>query len=339
MEGLRREWGLRLPQMLNKQVVSIYFGGGTPALLGAERIGEILAWCAPLCGDDIEITLEANPEFIDRELMSAYRAVGINRVSIGVQSLDDTLLKRLTREHDAQSACNAVETTVSAGINNISIDLMYDVPGQTVSSWQETLDRAVQLPITHLSLYNLTIEPHTGFFKKKGDIEKELPDETASLEMYRSAVATLNGAGLQQYEISAFAKERYQSRHNVGYWTARPFLGFGPSAFSYWSGARFRNIANLNRYSNLLLDGATPIDFDEKLDDEARRRELLAINIRLLEGVDIKEFQARHGPLGSEIIAILERLISEGFVKEREETFSLTEKGILFYDSVATELI
>lgn len=342
MEGLRTEWQLRLPLLHDKEVVSVYFGGGTPFLLGPEKVGEILSWIAPLFSKEEipEITLEANPEFIDKASIEAFASIGINRVSMGVQSFDDVLLQRLTRDHDAKSASAAVLATAQAGITNISIDLMYDIPGQTVESWQRTLEQAAALPITHLSLYNLTIEPHTSFFKHKNRLEADLPDEEASAQMYKNAVSTLAQHGLDQYEISAFARDDKQSRHNVGYWIARPFLGFGPSAFSYWEGARFRNIANLNRYCALLRDKELPIDFDEQLDDAARRRELLAVNIRLKSGVDLDAFERRHGSLEQEVKSALKELLEQGLVEEGPiNAYRLTEKGILFYDTVAVALI
>jgi len=171
MEGLLLEWQRQLPLLQNKNIVSIYFGGGTPSLLGPERVATILEWIQETCPFSLqhtEITLEANPENVTLPLMQAYAAAGINRISLGIQTLSDSLLATLTRQHNAQRAIDAVWLTSQAGVKNISIDLMYDLPGQDLSSWEKTLSEAIKLPITHLSLYNLTLEPHTVFFKKKG---------------------------------------------------------------------------------------------------------------------------------------------------------------------------
>jgi oxygen-independent coproporphyrinogen-3 oxidase len=216
---------------------------------------------------------------------------------------------------------------------------MYDLPEQTLMHWQQTLSAIRELPITHLSLYNLTIEPHTLFFKKKTLLAKLLPDEETSLKMYEKAVHALAQQGLQRYEISAFAKPGYESQHNTGYWTARPFLGFGPSAFSYWGGKRFRNVAHLNRYCQALKKGESPIDFEEKLDDIASRRELLVIRLRLCEGVDLTRFQQNHGALDSETHKTLADLILQGLIRKAQDHLFLTPRGILFYDTVASELI
>jgi putative oxygen-independent coproporphyrinogen III oxidase len=336
MVGFQREWRHWFPYLQDKTIRSVYFGGGTPSLLGPERIAEILSWI----GSPIEeVTLEANPEQVTPALMAAYREAGINRVSLGLQTLDDQLLARLSRTHTAKQAIEAVEAVVTSGIANLSVDLMYDIPYQTLSSWQQTLERLAPLPISHLSLYNLTFEPHTPFYKRRSRLQPAVPDPDASLQMYLSAVEKLQEMGLEQYEISAFAKKGFQSRHNVGYWTARPFLGFGPSAFSYWEGRRFRNVAHLQRYSKALEAGHSPIDFTEALEDGARRRELLAIQLRLVEGVNLPLFEERHGPLDEEVKATLLHLQELGLLEWQDDLITLLPKGRLFYDTVAVELI
>lgn len=265
LEGFKREWEWWLPILKEKTIATVYFGGGTPFLFGPERLATVMNYMTrdvPFSTANPEITLEANPENITLAEMTAYKSAGINRVSIGIQSLDSDLLQSLGRLHLGSTALKAVHTTSKAGIENISVDLMYDLPKQTLAHWKATLEGVVRLPITHLSLYNLTIEPHTVFFKKKDILRKELPDEQTSLAMYEEAIRVLEQHGLMQYEISAFAKPGYPSKHNLGYWTGRPFLGFGPSAFSFWEGRRFRNIANLNRYCELLKNGLSPVDFN-----------------------------------------------------------------------------
>ena len=341
MEGFEVEWQLRRPFLAGKRIVSIYFGGGTPSLLGPDRIKTILGWIHRDCvlDPDAEMTLEANPENVTLPLMQAYAEAGINRVSIGIQTLDNRLLQTLTRSHNAQKGIQAVCQTVDAGIRNVSIDLMYDLPGQDLSAWQNTLAQAVDLPITHLSLYNLTLEPHTVFFKKQDILRKQIPDEETSLRMYEMAVDMLEKGGLSQYEISAFARDKKMSVHNVGYWTARPFLGFGPSAYSYWNGKRFRNVCNLSKYCKALTAGDSPVDFEEELDPSAKRRELFVVQIRLREGVDLNDFQKKHGSLEKEDFRILDELKAQGLVSLSSNQIRLTRRGILFYDTVASELI
>lgn len=342
IESLKLDIDRWAPQFTGKRLESIYFGGGTPSLLDPMEIRGLLEHVNRYLIVDtheIEITLEANPETVTLERLRAFAAAGINRISIGVQSLDDTLLQKLGRTHGSQTSIEAVHITAKAGISNISIDLMYDIPCQTLASWKQTLQGIVLLPITHLSLYNLTIEPHTVFFKYQEKLRKELPDADSSTAMYQLAQESLERAGLAQYEISAFAQPGAFSRHNTGYWTGRPFLGFGPSAFSYWEGKRFRAVANLNRYSEALKLSQSPTDFSEELPPEAQRRELLAIALRLKEGVAIEAFERRHGKLDAETKETLQRLCKEGLLIWQNHSLCMTERGMLFYDTIATEII
>ena len=342
MQALEKEWLLRLPQLFENEIISIYFGGGTPSLLGAPYIHQILQWIQRDVSFDknsVEITLEANPENITVQLMREYAHAGINRISIGIQTLSEPLLIKLERQHSAQKAIDAVLNTSEAGIENITVDLMYDLPHQTLDIWKETLTRVCQLPIKHLSLYNLIIEPHTAFFKERDYLQKILPDPDTSLRMYEMAQTILAERQLNQYEISAFACEGFQSKHNSGYWTARPFLGLGPSAFSYWEGSRFRNVAHLNRYAQQLNAGILPVDFEEKLDPQASLKELLTIRIRMMDGVDLNAFQNSYGRLDADTLGSLDKLKEEGYIDQMSNIIQLTKQGILFYDTVATELI
>lgn len=341
MEGLELEWGRWVPHLKNQKIRSIYFGGGTPTLLGPDRIQTVLSWVKNLGNElkELEITIEANPEEITHNLMNSYAKAGINRASVGIQSLDDKLLRRLSRQHSAEKAIQAVWAIQEAGIENISIDLMYDLPLQTIENWKETLHQVKKLPITHLSLYNLTIEPHTVFFKKQEKLKKLLPNEELSLQMYEMALDKLREVNLEQYEISAFCKNGAYSKHNVGYWIGRPFLGLGPSAFSFWDRKRFRNVANLNKYCQELSEGNSPIDFEEKLAANASLRELLAIHLRLSEGVNLHDFEQRHGRVDLELQGTLNTLEKQSLLYRNNECLFLTPKGVLFYDTVASEII
>jgi oxygen-independent coproporphyrinogen-3 oxidase len=325
-EGLRLEWERQKPLTIGKKIVSIYFGGGTPTLFGAQALGEVLSWIGPV---EAEITVEGNPEDGSPELFAALKAVGVNRISLGVQSLDDRSLQVLERTHSAQKAKQSIQFACDAGLENISIDLMYDLPDQTESSWCYTLDQLKELPIQHLSLYNLTIEPHTSFSKRK----LNLPKAEESLKFLYRAMETLDHLGFDRYEISAFAKPGKESRHNLGYWTFRPFLGLGPSAFSYWNGERFQNIANLQKYLKSLQAGLSPVDFRETLPYPQNFKERLAVGLRLKEGFLLPS------ELPNETTLALQTLIKDNFITQSHYRVQLTERGKLFYDTVASELI
>jgi oxygen-independent coproporphyrinogen-3 oxidase len=308
------------------EIASIYFGGGTPSLM---HPGFFSSFLEKIPHTGAEVTLEVNPETVSLEKMGQFYQAGINRVSLGVQSLVDDELKTLSRDHGANRAKEAIFCCKEAGFNNITIDLMYDTPGQTLDSWAETLQQVQTLPITHLSLYNLTFEPNTVFYKKRGLLKKTLPDETSSVTMYTMAQKTLSEMGLKQYEISAFARDNLQSVHNTGYWTARPFLGLGPSAFSFWDGERFQNFCSISKWFEAVKEKEAPIGFSEKLEPTAAAREQFVIALRLLEGVKAPD------ALNTEV----EQLITQGFLTKEHERVKLTQKGILFYDTVASILI
>lgn len=341
LEGIRAEWNKIKFQFQKLNCVSIYFGGGTPSLLTISELEKILSMIRQdiSLDKDIEITIEANPEKIEASQVQEWARLGINRVSIGVQSFDPINLKHLSRQHDESQAAKAVYTCVENGIDNVSIDLMYDLPSQTLSQWEHTLRVATSLPITHLSLYNLTIEPHTVFHKYRNTILPKIPADSVSTSMYMMACQVLEEHSLHQYEISAFAKSNLFSRHNTGYWKARQFWGMGPSAFSYWNGSRFKNIANLHRYRQQLLVGGDCVDFRETLNLQDRIKELLAVQIRLVEGIDLTAFQQNHGKLGQETFQAISSLEQQALVVFEQDRLHLTPRGRLFYDTVAIELI
>jgi oxygen-independent coproporphyrinogen-3 oxidase len=237
LEGLIAEWRLLKPA---GKIATIYFGGGTPSLFGPERVEALLK---EIGGDPVEVTLEVNPEKATVDLMRDYLNSGINRISLGVQSFDDPLLQKIGRTHDSGKALHAIEAIALAGFGNVTIDLMYDLPGQSLKAWEETLTIAASLPITHISLYNLQIEPKTLFFKTK----PKQPSQEESLAMYEMAFEILTANGFYQYEISAFAKPNFEANHNSRYIRSEPFFGLGPSAFSDFEGERRQNGCHLGR--------------------------------------------------------------------------------------------
>lgn len=332
--GLSLEWERQLPHLYGKEIVSIYFGGGTPTLFAPDGIQTILTKIRKsdlLIDPDCEITIEANPEEGSLQFFEALVNLGINRLSLGVQSLDDRSLQTLERVHTAKKAKSTIEAAAKSGFKNISIDLMYDLPSQTESSWVYSLNQLENLPIQHLSLYNLTIEPHTSFYKIRDTLS--FPTQETCLRLLETAVEKIEKTGLFRYEISAFARPGFESKHNLGYWTGRPFLGFGPSAFSFWEGVRFRNIANLQRYTRSLLNKEDPVDLREKLDYPENMKELIAVQLRLLDGVEISPSAPE------EIHQSINCLIEQNLLTINGSKVRLSKKGLLFHDTVASELI
>lgn len=342
LECFITSWQKHKHLLQDKKLVSIYLGGGTPSLFGPKRVGLLLEKIFKFISipDEIEITLEVNPENARFELMQAYAQAGINRVSLGVQSFDDEMLKTLGRGHSASQSKEAILDAKRAGFDNITIDLMYELPYQKVENWKRELSLLHTLPITHLSLYNLTFEEGTAFFAKRKALLPHVPSQEQGVLLIDEAVNIFTQAGFNRYEISAFCKGGYSSYHNLGYWIGRPFLGFGPSAFSYWEKRRYRNVSNLKKYSDAILHAkGEEIDFEEKLLDEESQKELMAIHLRLLEGVKVDIFEEKNGALSSSLKANIEKLIKEGFLHKEKERLKLTTHGLLFYDTVASELL
>jgi len=328
MDGLRREWILRKGQIKDWDIVSIYFGGGTPSLLHPKYFEEILSWMPTA---QPEITLELNPETATLQKLKQFKSLGINRLSIGVQSLHIPTLQLLGRTHDAEKAIETIHYARDAGFDNITIDLMYDIPDQDEESWNATIQKACELPINHLSLYNLTIEPHTAFYKHRERLEKMRPSEDSSTRMLHQAIKTFEEAGLKRYEISAFSRPGKESLHNIGYWQGREFMGYGPSAFSFVDGARFSNVAHLKKYCDALARGEDPMDFHEKLPFPRNLRESIAVRLRVLEGFNVSATE--------EIWSDLRRLEEDSLLSINGDHVALTNRGADLYDLVASELV
>jgi oxygen-independent coproporphyrinogen-3 oxidase len=355
-----------------KRIVSIYFGGGTPSLLEADEIKRLLdslfdalSKLQVTIDPHIEITLEVNPEDLasgsDHLTLGPYAQpneqkrikfnlllqAGINRLSFGIQSLQDKELQLLSREHSSSAAIEAIHRAAEIGFCNISIDLIYDLPDQTLSSWIASLHHTSSLPITHLSLYNLAIEPHTSFYKRRHELALRMPKGEESHQMYMAAVEILASIGLLQYEISAFAKPGFHSRHNSGYWLGRNYIGFGPSASSLWNNRRYRNYSNLHRYRQLITLGMSGEDEVDLLDPVLLAHEQLILRLRLKQGVNLQEHRARYPELSTEVTKILEIFQARGFIEQLNQdshqglnsTYRLTYEGMRYFDHIAVELL
>lgn len=277
---LCRELAARAPE--HAVVSTVYFGGGTPSLLGAARLNRILdavRSCYTL-EPDAEITCEANPDSMTEDFLRGIRAAGVNRLSVGIQSADDRELKLLGRIHTVAQAQEAVARARAAGFSNLSVDLMYGLPGQTVDGLRHSLKAMLAMKPEHLSCYALTLEPDTPL----GRLRPELPDEDIQAEMYRLICDSTRAAGMEHYEISNFALPGYRSRHNSGYWNLTPYLGFGPGAHSDFDGKRWEHPRSLEHYlrGNLLPE----------LEDDApdRRLEYVMLGLRTLDGICASEY-------------------------------------------------
>ena len=320
---------------------TVFFGGGTPSLLSPSQIGQILQDVRDRFSiqPDAEVTVEANPGTIDEEKLRGYKSAGVNRLSIGIQSFRDEDLRFLSRIHTAGQAVDAVRAARAAGFDNISIDLMFALPTQSLAQWEENLGRAVALSPNHISCYSLIVEPNTPLFRlvQSGQVRPIHADLDA--QMYERTIAVLAAAGYEQYEVSNFARRGFKSRHNSNYWNHTPYLGLGPSSHSFWEGERWWNVANLSTYLGRLKHGRLPVASGEKLTDEDLIVESVFLGLRS-EGIDLRRLRSTYGvDLFLEAEPCLASFLRERLLVNEDGRLRLTPKGYPLCDHISGALL
>ncbi len=296
VEALLQEIELRKEEISREPIQTIYFGGGTPSLLEVKDIDTILKQLSIInCQLSIqEITLEANPQDLTLEKLRAYREIGINRLSIGIQSFHDKHLQLLGRRHNAAEAIQAVRWAQEAGFENISIDLIYGIPTQTMEEWQADIQQALALDVPHISTYNLIFEEGTRLTQMLLDGQINTADEDLENEMYETIVNTLNDSGYAHYEVSNFCKSNFYSQHNSAYWNNTPYIGLGAGAHSYTgvknqeSGIRTWNVSDLETYINSIQKGILPQE-SEFLTAKDCYNEKVMLSLRTIWGLDLRD--------------------------------------------------
>ncbi|SRR5581483_10356807 len=277
---------------------TVFFGGGTPSLLAPEALGRILSSIDRhlLLDPQTEITVEANPGTVAESRLSELRALGINRISFGVQSFDAGLLADLGRIHTADQAASARRAARAAGFESVNLDFIYGLPNQTLDTWRETLERALDLRPEHLSLYALTVEPGTVFFRRAERGQLPLPDEDLVADMYELAVDLLAGAGYEQYEISNWALgATHRCQHNLGYWHNLDYVGVGPGAHSWFRGERHVNTLSPVQWAAQVERGEAPVCQREQIPPGLALGETMMLGLRLVDGIDLDAVSARFG--------------------------------------------
>ncbi len=340
--ALQAEINARADLFAHEVVSTIYFGGGTPSMLSALQIEQILSLVEKKfrLDSDLELTLEANPEDLSESLLQDYLHVGINRLSIGTQAFNDAKLKLLSREHTSAQSRASVETARRL-FKNVSLDLIFGTEGETLSDWERELDTAVALSPEHISAYSLTIEPFTPLSKLIERGKRARPNDSLQTEMFLLAMEFLDAHGFEHYEVSNYARSGFRSRHNSSYWARVPYLGFGPSAHSFLRQAgceiRFANQPRLHRY----LENPHGVeDFRETLSDIDRFNETVLLSLRRREGLGLEllrknfNFAALHFDALSQTIADFER---DGLLTTEHDTIKLTRKGFTLADTIASE--
>ena len=321
---------------------TLYFGGGTPSLLAPREVESIIEACAEHFGlaADAEVTLEANPETVDAEVLRNFRHAGINRLSFGVQSFRDEELRRLDRLHSAGRAEEAVDAARAAGFENVSLDLMMWLPQQTVEQWMVSVERAIRVAPAHMSLYMLEVYPHLPLkLEMARNHWSQLPDDAAA-DMYEASMTRLESAGYAQYEISNVARPGRRSRHNLKYWSDGEWLGFGPGAHSTRDGKRWKNVSSTEDYIQRLAKGATVVAECHSLSRDERLGDALFTGLRLNDGLQLRDLSERYETdIWERYGARLAPYLQAGILLKEGDRVRLTRQGMLLAHEVMTVFV
>ena len=323
-------------------IKTIFLGGGTPTTLTVYQLERILKECVKefKVAPDAEITIEANPATIDIEQMKSIRQTGYNRISIGVQSFDKTELKLLDRAHGPEEVHSTVDCARKAGFDNLSLDLMFAIPNQSLSSWESNLDKALEKNPEHLSTYNLTIEQGTAFSKLQSNGKLIMPEDGHQLELYKKTIERLTKKGFHHYEISNFARQGKECKHNITYWENTNTLGLGAGASSYINGTRFKNINLPAHYIRQVKEGKAAVEHSETLEPRQAMGETIMLGLRLLKGISIHQFERRFQVSFINLFKnIIHSLKEKELILIEDDRLRLSPKGLFLADSVILEFI
>lgn len=336
--ALCREITLRKHEFDTQEIKTIYFGGGTPSILSEQHLQSIfdVLHCSFDLSNAVEITLEANPDDITEEKVKFWKTLGINRLSIGIQSFDKVDLRWMNRAHTAEQSLNSIEIAQNSGISNISIDLMYGLPELSLERWKSIVQRAINLNIPHISAYCLTVEERTTLYQKVKQ-EVLLPtDQDLQNEQFDLLVQMLTANGFLHYEISNFGKPNFIAVHNTNYWNGNPYLGIGPSAHSFDGTCRKWNISNNQIYMKALEKNNLSQEI-ETLTPQNKFNELLLTGLRTIWGVSLQQL-AEIMPLNDEFKQKIERYFTEKLMFEQDNHLMLTQEGKHLADTIAEDL-
>ena len=336
IQALAREWELRIDE-ITEPFTTVYLGGGTPSIIPADSLRSLIETIG--LENIAEFTIEANPEDVTADWVRSVRECGINRVSIGIQSFSDSELKAINRRHSGDDAEKALKILRDGGIGNISGDLIYGLPGQTVDSWQRSLDRLVEIGVEHISAYSLSYEPGTRLYAMLTAGKLTETDEDTVEKMYFRLTDTLRSAGFEHYEISNFSLPGKRALHNSSYWHFTPYLGLGTSAHSFDGAVRRVNRRGVKDYISDINSGNTFYDIENESADELYN-DYIITSLRTIEGIDKQSFADRFGEKAlSALIKDASSFISAGKMTETPERLSITEDAFLVSDAILVRLI
>ncbi len=342
VSGVKTELTRQAEKVKRGALETLFIGGGTPTVLEPGQLVQLIRHARTLFGfaRGIEVSLEANPGSVSEADLIKLKNGGVNRISLGVQSFDDRELRVLGRCHTRSDAEKAIKAAQNTGIENISLDLMYGLPGQNTASWRRSLDVALSLGLKHLSLYQLTVEEGTPLEKFIDEGKLLLPGEDDIAEMDHLTDQVIRKTRLKQYEISNYAENGYECRHNVNYWLNKEYYSAGAGSVSYLSGLREKRISDAAEYVNLISEGRSVILESEKLSAEASFRESVVMGLRMNRGVCLTELYSRYSiDLEEHYGSILTRLINLSLIILKEGRLQITDKGRPFANAIMSELV
>jgi oxygen-independent coproporphyrinogen III oxidase len=340
LEALTEELRLQKMYLNEEEIKTIYLGGGTPSILSGQELDQIFStlYKSYMVSGDAEITLEANPDDLSKRRLDDMKKIGINRLSIGIQSFDNSILKFLNRAHDADLAIQSYNDARAAGFENISIDLIYAIPGQDVGTWKKNIDQALALAPEHISAYSLTIEPKTVFGKWSAEKKMAHVNDDIAANDLLLLIASVEDAGFEHYEISNFCRPGYISRHNSNYWKSEMYLGIGPSAHSYNGDSRQFNVSNNYAYVTSILSKKIPATV-EALTREDKINDSLLTTLRTSWGADLSKLRKNFQyDLLEMHQAYIKNLIENRLATIQDEMLTLTKSGRLLADKIAADL-
>ena len=341
IHALCQELEIRKDYLQGEDIETIYLGGGTPSQLSLEELESIFTTIYNIykVKEEAEITLEANPDDLAPEYVAMLRQLPVNRISMGIQTFQEDILKLLHRRHTAQQAIEAFQRCRNAGFQNISIDLMYGLPGETLKTWKQDLQQAIALHPEHISAYHLIYEEGTTLWNLRERHQVEEADEELSVTLFKTLIDELTQAGYQHYEISNFCLPELHSRHNSSYWTGKKYLGCGPSAHSYNGLSRQWNVASLDHYIEGIISGKPDYEMEE-LDIYTRYNDFVITSIRTCWGMPLSYLRTEYGEdLYRYCLRMAKPYLSQGLLETKENILKLTKEGIFISDGIMSDLL
>jgi len=341
IDALRLEAAGMAGTFSKREFGSLYLGGGTPTVLSSEQLTTVISIVRShfTIAPDAEVTVEANPQSGSEPLFLALRKGGVNRLSIGVQSFSDRLLATLGRPHHAAQAQEAFQSARGCGFENIGIDLIYGIPGQTMDDWSRTLDRALALRPDHVSAYSLSLDEGSEYHQKAASGSFHLPDDDAVAELYDAGVERLVAAGFLHYEISNFAQPGFECRHNLNYWQRGEYLGLGPGAWSFIAARRTRSVPDLKSYCTGLQTGFPIIAEEEFVGPAEAALETVMLGLRTRSGIELERIAGEFGPLlRDRLLAQAAPMIATGLLQNEAGRLFLTDRGMVLSNEVLGRL-